>query len=135
MRMREVSGSDPQDPNDDYKIKYDFDFDTENPMSASVNIFISTDSYVGLYIKDALGFQSKVLSARAIISILKIISDGDVFYKRPIINWKYLFKPKLFINKSICDFLVESGFPYADIFRVVEADCRLNNTRKYEPWS
>lgn len=135
MRMREVSGPDPQDPNDDYKIKYDFDFDAENPLSASVNIFISRDSYVGLYIKNALGFQSRVLSVRAIIAVLKILSDGDVFYKRPIIKLKYLFKPKLLIKNATYDFIVENDFPYSDIFHVVEADREFLNTRKYEPWS
>lgn len=135
MSMREVSGPDPMDPNDDYKIKYDYDFDAENPMSASVNIFISTNNYVGFYIKDALGFQAKILSIRAIIAVLKVISDGDIFYKRPIMNWRYLFKPKLFIKKSVRDFLIENSFPYASIFRVVEDDYRLNNIQKYEPWS
>jgi hypothetical protein len=136
MCIREISGFDPQDPNDDYKIKYDFDFDADNSQSASVNIFISRDSYVGLYIKNASGFQSKVLSVRAIMAVLKIISDGNVFYKPPMLKLKYLFKPKLFIKKSIYDFLVENDFPYSDIFCVVENDDRvLLDTRKFEPWS
>jgi hypothetical protein len=132
--MREVSGFDPLDPNDDYKIKYDFDFDAENSLSASVNIFISRDSYVGLYIKNALGFQSKVLSVRAIIALLKIISDGNIFYKQPIFRLKYLFKPRLFIRKSTYDFLVENDFPYSDVFLIVNDDRMLIEAIRYEPW-
>lgn len=136
MSMREVSGPGPLDPNDDYKIKYDFDFDAENSLSASINIYISRDDYVGFYIKNALlGFPAKILNTKAIIAILKVISDGDVFYKRPIINWRYLFKYKLFVTTSIRDFLIENSFPYARIFHVVEDDYRLNNIQKYEPWS
>ncbi|ANE58014.1 hypothetical protein AYM39_22295 (plasmid) [Methylomonas sp. DH-1] len=135
MRIREVSGVDPLDPNDDYHIKYDFDFDADNALAASVNIFISKDSYVGLYIKNALGFQAKVLSTRAILAILKIISDGNVFYKNPALKLKYLFKPKLFIKKTTYKFLVENDFPYLDVFLIFDDDQELSNIQKYEPWS
>lgn len=134
MSIREVSGFDPQDPNDDYMIKYDFDFDAENPSSASVNIFISRDSYVGLCIKNTLAFRSRVLSVRAIVAVLKIISEGNVFYKKPLLKLKYFFKPKLVIKKSTYDFLVENDFPYSDVFLIVNDDRMSLEAQRYEPW-
>ncbi|WP_072295014.1 hypothetical protein [Nitrosovibrio sp. Nv17] len=153
LYLKEIEGEDPEDPNQEYDIRYEINLIAEKVSQASVFIWISREGYIGIGIEKVRNVEKRVGkriygrskrafiygrepatgSSAGVLALLKVVSDGEVLLCYQHIPM--LLFPKIGITKETAKYLVQHGYPSLRDFRIITKETDSNpNILRYEPW-
>jgi hypothetical protein len=153
LSLKEIKGDDPEDPNNEYNIRYEINLISEKISQASVSIWISHEGYVGIGIENVKNVEKRVgkkiygLSKRAfiyglqpvsvssagVLTLLRVVSEGGISLCYQHIP--FLLFPKIGITKEIAKYLVQHEYPRIGNFKIIMKEASSDsNILRYESW-